>query len=83
MSTAYDDVRGADPIAQPPVLAPGHTPASVTERISEAVTTKTKVTSAASARLTEGAGGSGCRSSQLSSAAGVAYPAPIAPQASA
>jgi molybdopterin-containing oxidoreductase family membrane subunit len=40
MSTTYDDVRGADPIAQAPVLAPGHTPESVTDRISEAVTTK-------------------------------------------
>ena len=40
MSTTYDDARGADPIAQAPVLAPGHTPASVTERISEVVTTK-------------------------------------------
>ncbi len=40
MSSTYDDVRGADPIAQAPVLAPGHTPASVTERISEAVTEK-------------------------------------------
>ena len=40
MSTTYDDARGVDPIAQAPVLAPGHTPASVTERISEAVTGK-------------------------------------------
>ncbi len=40
MSTTYDGTPGADPIGQPPVLAPGHTPASVTERISEVVNTK-------------------------------------------
>lgn len=40
MSTTYEDARGADPIAQAPVLAPGHTPASVTERITGVVTAK-------------------------------------------
>ncbi|HYN41166.1 MAG TPA: NrfD/PsrC family molybdoenzyme membrane anchor subunit, partial [Thermoanaerobaculia bacterium] len=40
MSTTYDGTPGADPIGQVPVLAPGHTPASVTERISEIVNTK-------------------------------------------
>src|SRR5512147_3098901 len=40
MSTTFEGPGGADPIAQAPVLAPGHTPATVTERITGVVTAK-------------------------------------------
>jgi len=44
MSTTFDEARGADPIGQAPVLAPGHSPATVTERIAGAVTGKLTTT---------------------------------------
>ncbi len=40
MSTTFDEPRAADPIAQAPVLAPGHSPGTVTEAIAGLVTRK-------------------------------------------
>ena len=42
MSTTFEDARGLPP--EPPVLAPGHTPGTVTDRLSEAVLTAAKET---------------------------------------
>lgn len=40
MSSTLDDPRAGDPIAKAPFIQPGHTPASVTERITNVVTGK-------------------------------------------